>query len=82
MLFQYHSETDMLYVKLVDSPSVESEEVAPGIVIDFDENGRAIGIEIEDAAKFIDMSRVEILALPVAKLILSEEAPAATPSGR
>lgn len=72
MIFQYHADTDMLYLKLVDGVSTESEEVAPGIVLDFDEHNRVIGIEIEDASNFIDLSRLEVLALPVANLILSE----------
>jgi uncharacterized protein YuzE len=33
--------------------STDSEEVAPGIVLDFDENNRVVGIEIEDASKSI-----------------------------
>jgi uncharacterized protein YuzE len=36
MIFEYHPETDMLYIKLVEGMSTESEEVAPGIVLDFD----------------------------------------------
>ncbi len=34
--------------------------------------------EIEDASKFIDLSRLELRALPVANLILSERVPAGT----
>ncbi len=36
MIFQYYPETDMLYIKLSMGVSMESEEVAPGIVLDFD----------------------------------------------
>ncbi|MBT9149168.1 MAG: DUF2283 domain-containing protein [Dehalococcoidia bacterium] len=72
MVFQYHPDTDMLYLKLVEGVSTESEEVTPGIVLDFDEHNRVIGIEIEDASNFVDLSRLEVLALPVANLILSE----------
>jgi uncharacterized protein YuzE len=72
MVFQYYPDTDMLYIRLADKASIESEEVAPGIVVDFDENNRAVGIEIEDASAFIDLSRLEVLALPISNLILSE----------
>ena len=75
MVFQYYPDTDMLYIKLADGVSTESEEVAPGIVLDFDERNRVIGIEIEDASKFIDLSRLEVLALPIVNLILSEREP-------
>ena len=49
MVFQYFSETKMLYIRISDSPSVESEEVAPGVVVDFDEHKNVVGFEIEDA---------------------------------
>jgi uncharacterized protein YuzE len=72
MVFEYYPDTDMLYIRLVDGISTDSEEVAPGVVLDFDEHNRVIGIEIEDASRFIDLSRLELRALPVANLILSE----------
>ena len=78
MVFEYYPDTDMLYITLADGTSTESEEVAPGIVLDFDEQKRVIGVEIEDASKFIDLSRLELRALPVANLILSERVPAGT----
>jgi uncharacterized protein YuzE len=76
MVVQYHSDTDMLYIKLADEVSTESEEVAPGIVLDFDEGNRAIGVEIEEASTFIDLSRLEVVALPIVNLIVSERMPA------
>jgi uncharacterized protein YuzE len=78
MVFEYYPDTDMLYIKLADGISIESEEVAPGIVLDFNEHNRVIGVEIEDASKFIDLSRLELRALPVVNLILSERVPAGT----
>ncbi len=62
----------MLYIELVSKVSTESEEVAPGIVLDFDEDNQVIGIEIEDASRFVDLSRLEISALPIADLIFSK----------
>jgi len=73
MLFQYFSDNDMLYIKLVDAISTESEEVSPGIVLDFDEKNRVIGVEIEDASKYIDLSRLELKSLPVTNVIFSEK---------
>ncbi len=74
MIFQYYSETDMLYIKLSIGVSMESEEVAPGIVLDFDASNKVIGIEIEDARRLVDLSRLEVSALPIADLVLSEKA--------
>lgn len=76
MVFQYYPDTDMLYIKLTEGVSTESEEVVPGIVLDFDECNRVIGIEIEDASTFIDLSKLEVVALPIANLILRERIPA------
>jgi len=72
MLFEYHPDTDMLYLKLADGSSTESEEIAPGVVLDFDANNRVLGVEIEDASKFIDLKRLELRSLPIANLILSD----------
>ena len=76
MIFEYYLGTDMLYIKLLEGVSTESEEIAPGVVLDFDERNRIIGIEIEDASKVTDLSRLELRALPVVDLILTERAPA------
>jgi len=73
MIFQYYPDTDMLYIKLASKISAESEEVAPGIVLDFDEQNQVIGIEIEDASAFVDLSRLEVSALPISDLILSRK---------
>ena len=56
MNLQYDHDTDMLYIKLVDRPSTESMEVAPRIVLDFDEHNQVVGIEIEAASTFLDVS--------------------------
>ena len=72
MVFEYFPDTDMLHIRLSDETSVESEEITPGVVLDFDKNNRATGVEIEDASKFIDLSRLELKTFPLANLILSE----------
>lgn len=76
MVFEYHSDTDMLYIKLADGISVESEEVAPGVVLDFGQDNRIIGVEVEDASKFVDLTRLELRALPITDLLLRESVPA------
>jgi uncharacterized protein YuzE len=77
MMFEYYPDTDMLQIKLADGISTESEEIAPGVVLDFDNRNRVIGVEIEDASKFMDLSRLELKALPLSNLILSERVPTA-----
>ena len=46
MKLKIDKESDALYFWLDDDEIVESEEVQTGIILDFDENGRLVGIEI------------------------------------
>lgn len=73
MIFEYYPDTDMLYLKLAAKVSTESEEVAPGIVLDYDEHNHVIGIEIENASTVVDLSRLEVSALPISDLILRQK---------
>lgn len=42
---------DAIYLNLTDRAIKESEEVADGIIIDYDAEGRIVGVEILDASK-------------------------------
>ena len=42
---------DAVYLNLTDRPIKDSEEVTDGIVVDYDGEGRIVGIEILDASK-------------------------------
>ena len=75
MVFRYFAETDMLYIEFVKNVAVESEEVAPNIVLDYDDTNRVIGIEIEDASKMLDFTNLELSALPLVNLIVTKENP-------
>lgn len=44
-------EADALYLRLDDSKIVESEKVAPGVVLDFNEKGVVVGVEILELSK-------------------------------
>ena len=45
---------DAIYLNLTDRPIKDSEEVADGIIVDYDEAGRIVGVEILDASKRTD----------------------------
>jgi uncharacterized protein YuzE len=47
---RYDPEADALYVRFADAPVTESEEVRPGLVLDFDADGRIVAVEILDAS--------------------------------
>lgn len=46
MKLHYDEDANALYLRLNSEQIVESEEVQPNIVLDFDRNGQVIGIEI------------------------------------
>ena len=45
---------DAIYLNLTDRPIKDSEEIAEGIIVDYDLEGRIVGIEILDASKRTD----------------------------
>jgi len=70
MRFHYYPETDSLYIDLSEMTSVDSREVAPGVVLDFDEHGQLVGIDIDHASRIVNLSRLEAQALPVTSVSL------------
>ncbi len=65
MRIYYDPGSDSLYIELSEQSSVDSREVAPGVVLDFDADGHLVGIDIDRASQVVDLSRVETQALPV-----------------
>ena len=51
MLVRVDREADAIYLELTSVPIEESEEVADGVVLDYDKDGNLVGIEILDASK-------------------------------
>ena len=49
MRLSYDRESDALFVRFSDEPIIESEEVRPGLIVDFDAAGRIVAIEVLDA---------------------------------
>jgi uncharacterized protein YuzE len=52
---------DALYFRLDESPIVESEEVQPGIILDYNASGQAVGIEILGIKKRISKEELRKL---------------------
>lgn len=51
MLIKYNIEADIVYIRFSEGKVVESDEDKPGIILDYDENGNIIGIEVLEASK-------------------------------
>jgi len=51
MRLKIDHKNDALYFRLDESAIVESEEVRPGVILDYDANGNVVGIEMLGLSK-------------------------------
>ena len=65
MKLNYYADTDSLYIDLSSKVSTESKEIADGVVVDFDEHGAIVGIDIEHASKHLTLTELELNKLPL-----------------
>ncbi len=61
MRLRVDRENDALYFRLDESAIVESEEVQPGVILDFDAQGRVVGIEILHLSSRVAPEQLRIL---------------------
>lgn len=66
MKLHYYPETDSLYIELKDAPGTETREIVEGLIVDLDEKGNVVGLDIDRASHKLDLSSVETIALPPA----------------
>ncbi|MEA1946894.1 MAG: DUF2283 domain-containing protein [Thermodesulfobacteriota bacterium] len=65
MRIAYYPDTDSMYIDLSSRKSSESTEVTPGVVLDYDEDGNLVGIDIDNASKKMDLKELVLSKLPV-----------------
>ena len=61
MRLHVDKDADALYLRLDDSKIIESEEVSPGVVLDFNEDNQVVGIEmlrLSKRAPMLDTSKL------------------------
>ena len=46
-------EADAVYIRLSDGKPHEAEEVAPNVMLDYDADGRVVGVEVLTASKVL-----------------------------
>lgn len=56
MKLNYYPETDSLHIDLKSVAASDSNEVADGVVLDLDDDGNVVGIDIQQASKRLDLS--------------------------
>ena len=64
MKLTYYPDTDSLYIDLSEQPSTDSQEVAGGLVLDYDASGNLIGIDIDNASQKVQLKELTLSKLP------------------
>lgn len=57
MKVQYDPAADAMYIRLAEGQTADSDEVREGVVLDYDENGRVLGIEVLNLSRRADNPR-------------------------
>ncbi|MEO8665581.1 MAG: DUF2283 domain-containing protein [Ignavibacteria bacterium] len=65
MKLNYYPDTDSLYIDLSSKTSVTSEEISDGVVLDYDNDGNIVGIDIDHASIKLDLKELVLSKLPV-----------------
>lgn len=66
MRLRVDKENDTLYFRLDENAIIESEEVQPGIILDYDENGRVVGIEMLAISTRVAPEKLRVLQFETA----------------
>lgn len=64
--FEYDREVDAAYLTLASGKVRDSEEVQPGVVVDFNSDGQVVGIEILRFAKRF-VTQAKLRTAPVSR---------------
>ena len=66
MRLKIDRDNDALYFRLTDATVFESEEVQPGVILDFDEDGRVGGVEMLALSTRIEPEKLRVLQFEMA----------------
>ncbi|MCY4385726.1 MAG: DUF2283 domain-containing protein [Desulfurellaceae bacterium] len=64
MKLTYHPDTDSLYIDLSERPGVDSQEISEGVVLDYDAQGKLVGIDIDNASNKVTLNELTLSKLP------------------
>jgi uncharacterized protein YuzE len=63
----YDQTADTLTIVFTDTPVAESDEDKPGVILDYDDKGNLVSLEIMDASRRVNVpSKIEYQVSPVA----------------
>lgn len=58
--------TDAIYFRLDDTRIIESEEVSPGVILDFNERSEVVGVELLNVGKRVPAANLKQMHFEVA----------------
>lgn len=67
MKLKVDRQADALYLTLSEAPASRTDEVSPGVLVDYDEEGRVVGIEmlyLSKRAPDVDLRRLLFETVP------------------
>jgi len=64
MKIEYFADTDSLYIDLSGRQGSDVVELAEGVVMDVDDQGHPVGLDIDQASKHLDLARLDFNHLP------------------
>jgi uncharacterized protein YuzE len=64
MKLNYFPETDSLYIDLSERTSIDSKEISEGVVLDYDADGKLVGIDIDNASNKVALEKLTLSKLP------------------
>ena len=56
-------EADALYLNLDETPAAESEEISPGVILDYNAEGKVVGIEMLYLSKRVSAETLKHMQL-------------------
>lgn len=69
MKLKIDREADALYLDLDEALSYESQEIAPGVILDYSKDGKVVGIEMLYLSKRFDISQLNKIEVEPRELI-------------
>jgi len=69
MRISYDERADALYIRLKETTYYESDQIKEGILLDYDDKGNLVGIEILDASEYLSGEELASVTYNVEKAI-------------
>ena len=63
MRLKIDKENDALYLRLDEADVIDSEEVQPGVILDFNKDNRVVGIEILNLSSRVAKEKLNLVQL-------------------